>query len=57
MALREKLYTAEEFFKIASLPENEEKRLELDDGVIDSTLDGGDVLPGFTLSVREIFPQ
>lgn len=57
MALREKLYTAEEFFKIASLPENEEKRLELDDGAIDSTLDGGDVLPGFTLSVREIFPQ
>ncbi len=34
MALREKLYTAEEFFKIASLPENEEKRLELDDGAI-----------------------
>lgn len=57
MALREKLYTAEEFFKIASLPENEEKRLELDDGAIDSTLNGGDVLPGFTLSVREIFPQ
>ncbi len=24
---------------------------------IDDTLDGGDVLPGFTLSVREIFPD
>ena len=34
MALREKLYTAEEFFEIANLPENEDKRLELDDGVI-----------------------
>ncbi len=34
MLLREKLYTAEEFFEIASLPENEDKRLELDDGVI-----------------------
>ncbi len=34
MALREKLYTAEEFFEIASLPENDNKRLELDDGEI-----------------------
>ncbi|HVU13158.1 MAG TPA: Uma2 family endonuclease, partial [Phototrophicaceae bacterium] len=34
MALREKLYTAEEFFEIASLPENDDKRLELDDGEI-----------------------
>ncbi len=34
MALREKLYTAEEFFEIAGLPENDEKRLELDDGEI-----------------------
>jgi Uma2 family endonuclease len=34
MALREKLYTAEAFFKIASLPENGDKRLELNDGVI-----------------------
>ncbi len=34
MALREKLYTAEEFFEIAALPENDEKRLELDDGEI-----------------------
>jgi Uma2 family endonuclease len=34
MALREMLYTAEEFFEIAKLPENEEKRLELEDGVI-----------------------
>ncbi len=34
MVLREKTYTAEEFFEIARLPENEEKRLELDDGVI-----------------------
>lgn len=34
MALREKLYTAEEFFEIARLPENVEQRLELDGGVI-----------------------
>ena len=36
MALRasEKLYTAEEFEVIAALPENENRRLELDDGVI-----------------------
>jgi Uma2 family endonuclease len=31
---REKLYTAEEFFEFAALPENENRRLELDDGVI-----------------------
>lgn len=34
MALREKLYTLEEFRAIASLPENEDKRLEWEDGVI-----------------------
>lgn len=34
MVLGEKLYTAEEFFEIVRLPENEDKRLELDDGVI-----------------------
>jgi Uma2 family endonuclease len=34
MVVREKRYTAEEFFEIAALPENESKRLELDDGVI-----------------------
>lgn len=34
MAVVEKLYTAEEFWRLASLPENEERRLELDDGVI-----------------------
>jgi Uma2 family endonuclease len=34
MVLREKLYTAEEFWEIASLPENEDRRLELEDGVI-----------------------
>lgn len=34
MTLREKLLMAEEFFEIASLPENEDKRLELDDGKI-----------------------
>lgn len=32
--IREKRYTAEEFWEIASRPENAEKRLELDDGVI-----------------------
>jgi Uma2 family endonuclease len=30
----EKLYTTDEFFAIASLPENEGRRLELEDGVI-----------------------
>jgi Uma2 family endonuclease len=34
MTLHEKQYTADEFFEIASLPENRDKRLELDDGVI-----------------------
>jgi Uma2 family endonuclease len=34
MVLRERLYTAKEFKEIAWLPENEGKRLELDDGVI-----------------------
>jgi Uma2 family endonuclease len=34
MAVREKLYTAEEFFEIAQRPENAEKRLELWNGVI-----------------------
>lgn len=34
MTLREKLYTAEEFWEIASQPENENRRLELDEGVI-----------------------
>lgn len=34
MVLLEKLVTADEFFEIAQLPENDEKRLELDDGEI-----------------------
>jgi Uma2 family endonuclease len=34
MAVREKLNTAEEFWEIARLPENEGRRLELEDGVI-----------------------
>lgn len=34
MVVREKLYTAEEFFEIAALPENDDKRLELDGGMI-----------------------
>jgi Uma2 family endonuclease len=34
MAQREKLYTVEEFWEIARLPENEDRRLELEDGVI-----------------------
>jgi Uma2 family endonuclease len=34
MALREKLYTVEEFWEIARLPENEGRRLELENGVI-----------------------
>lgn len=31
---QEKLYTAEEFWEIAGLPENENRRLELEDGVL-----------------------
>jgi Uma2 family endonuclease len=34
MALRERLYSFEEFWEYVNLPENSEKRLELDDGVI-----------------------
>ncbi len=34
MVLLVKLYPADEFFEIAQVPENDEKRLELDDGVI-----------------------
>jgi Uma2 family endonuclease len=34
MVIRDKLYTAEEFWEIARLPENEGRRLELDEGVI-----------------------
>jgi Uma2 family endonuclease len=34
MVVRERLYTAEEFFEISGLPENQERRLELNDGVI-----------------------
>jgi Uma2 family endonuclease len=34
MVLRETLYTAEEFWEFANLPENEGRRFELDDGVI-----------------------
>jgi Uma2 family endonuclease len=34
MLLQEKLYTAKEFWEIAQLPENADKRLELIDGVI-----------------------
>ena len=34
MVIRDRLYTAEEFWAIARLPENEGRRLELDEGVI-----------------------
>jgi Uma2 family endonuclease len=34
MAIQERLYTAEEFWEIAQRPENQDKRLELIDGVI-----------------------
>jgi Uma2 family endonuclease len=34
MVTREKLYTFEEFWEVARLPENENRRLELEDGVI-----------------------
>jgi Uma2 family endonuclease len=34
MLLREQLYTFDEFWNVARLPENENRRLELEDGVI-----------------------
>jgi len=34
MVVREKLYTVEEFLELAQAPENETRRLELDDGVV-----------------------
>jgi Uma2 family endonuclease len=34
MVIRDKLYTADEFWEIARLPENAGRRLELDEGVI-----------------------
>lgn len=34
MVVAERRYTAEEFWEIATLPENENRRLELEDGVI-----------------------
>ncbi len=34
MVVKERLYTVEEFWEIARLPENEGRRLELEDGVI-----------------------
>ncbi|MBI1259562.1 MAG: hypothetical protein GC204_19005 [Chloroflexi bacterium] len=34
MMIQEKLYSVEEFWEIAHLPENDEKRLELVEGVI-----------------------
>jgi hypothetical protein len=34
MVTREKLYIAQEFWEIAQLPENETRRLELEDGII-----------------------
>ncbi len=34
MAVSERIYTAEEFWQITQLPENELRRLELDEGVI-----------------------
>jgi Uma2 family endonuclease len=34
MVVRERLYTVEEFWEVARQPENEDKRLELEDGVI-----------------------
>lgn len=51
MVLQEKLYTAEEFWEIAQLPENEERRLELEDGVI---VDMGSSSPLNTVTAMRI---
>jgi Uma2 family endonuclease len=34
MLLREQVYTFDEYLEIAHLPENEDRRLELEDGII-----------------------
>jgi Uma2 family endonuclease len=51
MAVQEKLYSAEEFWEIASLPENQERRLELEDGVI---IDMGSSSPINTVTAMRI---
>ena len=48
---REKLYTAEEFWDIAQLPENQDKRLELEDGVI---VEMGSSSPANTVTAARI---
>ena len=48
---REKLYTAEEFWEIAQLPENQDKRLELEDGVI---VEMGSSSPANTVTAMRI---
>ncbi|MEO8612365.1 MAG: Uma2 family endonuclease [Chloroflexota bacterium] len=48
---REKLYTAEEFWDIAQLPENQDKRLELEDGVI---VEMGSSSPANTVTAMRI---
>lgn len=51
MTLQEKLYTAEEFWEIAALPENENHRLELEDGVI---VDMGESSPTNTVIAMRV---
>lgn len=51
MVLRERLYTAEEFWKYIDLPENDEKRLELEDGEI---IDVGESRPVNTVTASRI---
>lgn len=51
MVLRERLYSAEEFWDYIDLPENDEKRLELEDGEI---IDVGESRPVNTVTASRI---
>jgi Uma2 family endonuclease len=51
MTVQEKRYTAEEFWEIAALPENEHRRLELENGVI---VDMGESSPTNTVIAMRV---
>jgi hypothetical protein len=57
MAVSERLVTIEEFEAFIAQPENSEVHTPEDLQVLtlNDTLDGGDVLPGFMMPVKDIF--
>lgn len=72
MVVQEKLLTVQEFDEFVMRPENADRLFEYIGGKIvvvfapgspartlgiNDTLDGGAVLPGFTLAVKAIFPE